>query len=59
MRCPTTKWQLPVSVARGLELIVSLPQDLVWDVIYGESTEIVGLEEWLETGVGDPWQPKS
>lgn len=53
------KRHIPASVARGLELIVGLPRDLVNDVIHGEPSEIVGLEEWLETGEGDPWQTNS
>jgi uncharacterized phage-associated protein len=56
---PATKRHIPVSVARGLDLIVTLPKDLVGEIVHGEPTEIVGLEEWLETGEGDPWPTKS
>jgi uncharacterized phage-associated protein len=47
---------IPDSVARGLTLIVGLPDDVVDDVLHGPSVEVAGLEEWLETGEGDPWQ---
>jgi hypothetical protein len=42
---PAVKRHIPVSVARGLDLMVTLPRDLVKDVIYSEPTEIVGLED--------------
>jgi uncharacterized phage-associated protein len=48
--------KIPDSIARGLHLVVGLPKDVVQDVLQGPTTEIVGLEEWLETGEGDPWQ---
>jgi uncharacterized phage-associated protein len=47
---------IPDSIACGLHLVVGLPKDVVRDVIEGPATEIVGIEEWLETGEGDPWQ---
>lgn len=47
---------IPDSVARGLELLVSLPQDVVDDVLHGTPVEVHGLEEWLQTGEGNPWQ---
>jgi uncharacterized phage-associated protein len=48
--------QIPDAVARGLELVVGLPKDIVADVLHEESTEVVGIEEWLETGEGNPWR---
>jgi uncharacterized phage-associated protein len=47
---------IPDSIARGLKLVVGLPSDVVDDVLHGTPTEVVGIEEWLETGRGDPWQ---
>jgi uncharacterized phage-associated protein len=47
---------IPESIARGLDMIVDLPEHLVEDVLHGEAVEVEGLEHWLETGEGDPWQ---
>ena len=47
---------IPESIARGLDLIVGLPEHLVDDVLHGEAVEVEGMERWLETGEGDPWQ---
>lgn len=47
---------IPDSIVRGLELVVGLPEHLVDDVLHGEAIEIPGVEDWLETGEGDPWQ---
>ncbi len=47
---------IPDSIARGLDLIVGLPEHLVDDVLHGEATAIEGVEQWLETGEGEPWQ---
>lgn len=47
---------IPDSIARGLELVVGLPEHLVGDVLHGQATEVPGVEDWLETGEGDPWQ---
>jgi hypothetical protein len=49
--------RIPDAIARGLDLVVALPKDIVADVLRGEPTEVVGIEEWLETGEGDPWRP--
>jgi hypothetical protein len=48
--------EIPDSIARGLTLVVGLPKDLVNDVLHAPSVEVAGLEEWLETGEGDPWR---
>lgn len=48
--------RIPDSIARGLDLIVDLPEELVEDVLHGEAVEVEGVEKWLETGEGDPWQ---
>ncbi len=47
---------IPESVARGLDLLVGLPEHAVDDVLHGTPVEVHGLEEWLETGKGNPWQ---
>ena len=47
---------IPDSVARGLDLLVGLPKDVVKDVLHGTPVEVHGLEEWLETGEGNPWR---
>lgn len=47
---------IPEAVARGLDLLVSLPTDVVDDVLHGTPVEVHGLEEWLMTGKGNPWQ---
>jgi uncharacterized phage-associated protein len=47
---------IPDSIARGLDLIADLPEQLVDDVLHGEAVELEGVERWLETGEGDPWQ---
>jgi uncharacterized phage-associated protein len=44
------------SIARGLDLVVGLPKDAVKEALEGPATEVDGVEEWLETGEGDPWQ---
>jgi hypothetical protein len=46
---------IPDSIARGLELVVGLPKDVVKEVLQSPPTEVDGIEEWLETGEGDPW----
>lgn len=48
--------RIPDSIARGLDLIVGLPEHLVDDVLHGAAVEVEGVEQWLETGEGDPWQ---
>lgn len=48
--------RIPDSIARGLDLIVDLPEHIVDDMLHGEVVEIEGMEQWLETGEGDPWQ---
>lgn len=48
--------KIPASIARGLTLVVGLPKDVVNDVLHGPSMEVTGLEDWLESGEGDPWQ---
>lgn len=40
---------------RPVHVIVDLPEELVDDVLHGEVVEIEGVEQWLETGEGDPW----
>lgn len=47
---------IPDSIARGLDLIVDLPEHLIDDVLHGKAVEVRGVERWLETGEGDPWQ---
>jgi hypothetical protein len=47
---------IPESIARGFHLLVNLPPDVVDDVLNGTPVEVHGLEEWLETGKGNPWQ---
>jgi uncharacterized phage-associated protein len=47
---------IPDSIARGLELVVALPKDVVKDALHGIPIEVHGLEEWLESGEGNPWQ---
>lgn len=47
---------IPESIARGLDLVVALPKDVVKEVLESPPTEVHGIEEWLETGEGDPWQ---
>lgn len=51
--------RIPDSVARGLNLIVDLPEHLIDDVLHGDAVEVDGVERWLETGEGDPWQTAS
>lgn len=48
--------RIPDSIARGLDFVVDLPEHLVDDVLRGEAVEVDGVEQWLETGEGDPWQ---
>lgn len=48
--------RIPDSIARGLDMIVDLPEHLLDDVLHGEAVEVEGAEQWLETGEGDPWQ---
>lgn len=50
------KRRIPVSITRGFNLLVGLPPDAVEDVINGTPVEVHGLEEWLTTGMGNPWQ---
>jgi len=52
----TPKRHIPVSIARGLDLLVKLPLDAVDDVVNGTPLEVHGLEEWLTTGEGNPWR---
>jgi hypothetical protein len=47
---------IPDSIARGLDLVVDLPEHLVDGVLHGEAIEVDGVERWLQTGEGDPWQ---
>jgi len=47
---------IPASIARGLELVVGLPRDVVDELFQGSTTDATGIEEWLMTGEGDPWQ---
>lgn len=46
---------LPESLARGLDLIVSVPRETVAALLSKESWPAEGLEQWLATGEGDPW----
>lgn len=55
-RYPASFRAIPESVSRGLHLVVALPPNIASDVLHGEAIKIEGLEEWLETGEGDPWQ---
>jgi uncharacterized phage-associated protein len=47
---------IPASIARGLDLLVKLPPDAIDDMLHGTPVEVHGLEEWLLTGEGNPWQ---
>jgi uncharacterized phage-associated protein len=56
-RYTTPRHEISVELARGLSLLVSLPADLRDDVLDGLAhASADGIEEWLETGAGDPWQ---
>jgi uncharacterized phage-associated protein len=48
--------RIPDSVARGFDLLVGLPEDAADDLLTGELIEVHGLEDWLRTGKGNPWQ---
>jgi uncharacterized phage-associated protein len=51
--------EFPPEVLRGFQVLAMMPHEAVDGFLQDGSAPIEGLEDWLESGQGDPWQAAS